>query len=132
MGEAIIMYGNIANNKLKDKAILYDYRRKMVEYYFSGHSYRETAREFGTSKNTVMKWVNRYKESGLEGLKDKKRAPKRVWNKTKKEVEENIIALREQSHFGARRLKEEFGLEVSSGTIYRILKEAGLIKTRKK
>ena len=42
----------------------------MVEYYLSGHSYRETARIFGTSKNTVLKWVKRYKESGLEGLKD--------------------------------------------------------------
>ena len=75
-----------------------------------------------------MKWVKRYKEKGLEGLKDKKR----VWNKTRKELEENIIVLRKQSHFGARRLKEVFNLEVSSGAIYRILKQAGLIKIWRK
>ena len=44
----------------------------MVEYHLDGYSYRETATVFGVNKNTVMKWVHRYKE---EGLKDKKMAP---------------------------------------------------------
>jgi len=47
-------------------------------------------------------------------------------------VEDIIIKLRDQSHFGARRLKEEFGLKVSAGAIYRILKQAGLIKKKRK
>ena len=60
--ERVIMYGDIANNRLKNKAFLYDFRRKMVEYYLSGNSYRKTAKVFSTSKNSVMKWVKRYKE----------------------------------------------------------------------
>jgi transposase len=127
-----IMYKDIANCKLKDKTFLYDFRRRMVEYYLEGYSFRETAREFVVNVKTVMKWVRRYKKDGLEGLKDVKRAPKVVHNKTGKEVEKLVISLRKQSHFGARRLKEEFNLPVSTGTIYRIVKQAGLIKRRRK
>ena len=38
------MYKDIANNKLKNKALLYDFRRNMVEYYLSGHSYKRDKR----------------------------------------------------------------------------------------
>ena len=127
-----IMYRNIANNKLKDKTLIYNYRREMVEYYLEGHSYRKTARYFDVNKNTVIKWVKRYREEGLEGLKDRKRTPEVVHNKTGKEVEDLVVSLRKQSHFGPRRLKEEFNLPVSSGAIYRILKEKGLIKKHRK
>ena len=88
-----IMYRNIANCKLKDKAFLYDFRRRMVEYYLSGHSYREVAREFEVNVKTVVKWVRRYKEYGLEGVKDMKRAPRVVHNKTRKEVEKLVVTL---------------------------------------
>ncbi|MCK4526716.1 transposase [candidate division WOR-3 bacterium] len=127
-----IMYKNIANNKLKDKTLIYNYRREMVEYYLGGYSYRDTASYFEVNVKTIIKWVKRYKEEGLEGLKDRKRTPKVVHNKTKKEVEDLVVALRKQSHFGHKRLKEEFNLPVSSGAIYRILKEKGLIKKHRK
>jgi len=127
-----IMYHNIANNNLKDKALIYNYRREMVEYYLGGSSYRDTASYFEVNVKTIIKWVKRYKEEGLEGLKDRKRSPKVVHNKMKKEVEDLIVTLRKQSHFGPRRLKEEFDLPVSSGAIYRILKEKGLIKKHRK
>jgi transposase len=127
-----IMYRNIANNKLKDKTLIYNFRREMVEYYLGGHSYRNTARCFNINKNTVLKWVKRYREQGLEGLKDRKRVPRVVWNKKGKEVEDLVVNLRKQSHFGPRRLKEEFNLPISSGAIYRILKEKKLIKKHRK
>ena len=104
----------------------------MVDFCLRGHSYRETAQFFGVNFKTVIKWVKRYKKEGLEGLKDRRRAPHTVHNKTKKEVEDLIIALRKQSHFGAKRLKEEFDLPVSTGAIYRIIKQKGLIKKQRK
>lgn len=64
-----ILYRNIADNKLKDKTLIYNFRREMVEYILLGHSYRNTARSFNVNKNTVFKWVKRYKEQGLEVLK---------------------------------------------------------------
>ena len=76
------MYQNIVNNQLKNKSLIYDLRREMVDYCLIGNSYRETAEFFEVNVKTIVKWVKRYKEEGLEGLKDRKRAPKVVHNKT--------------------------------------------------
>jgi transposase len=127
-----LMYRNIVNNQLKNKSLIYDLRREMVDYYLRGHSYRDTAEFFEVNFKTIVKWVKRYKEEGLEGLKDRKRAPKVVHNKTKKEVEDLVIALRNQSRFGAKRLKGEFNIPVSTGAIYRIIKQNGLVRKQRK
>ena len=126
------MYQNIVNNQLKNKSLIYDLRREMVDYCLIGNSYRETAEFFEVNVKTIVKWVKRYKEEGLEGLKDRKRAPKVVHNKTKKEVEDLVVALRKQSRFGAKRLKKEFDLPLSAGAIYRIIKQNGLVRKQKK
>ena len=122
-------YSAIANNKLKDKRILYDIRRQMVEYYMKINSYRSTAEKFGVNLKTVIKWVKRYKEKGLEGLKDIKRTPKKIHNKVSEEIEKLVIELRKQTGYGARRLKYEFELKISVGPINRILKQNGLIES---
>jgi len=127
-----VMYRNIVNNQLKDKFLIYDLRREIVDFYLRGHSYRETAEFFEVNVKTVVKWVKRYKEEGLEGLKDRRRAPYVVHNKTKKEVEDLVVTLRKQSHFGAKRLKEEFHVPISAGAIYRIIKQNGLVKKQRK
>ena len=125
-------YSIIANNKIKDKVILYGIRRDMVEYYHFCRSYRKTASYFGVNVKTIIKWVRRYKKEGLEGFKDLLRKPKMVHNKVRKEVEELVVKLREQSHFGAKRLKMEFELPISVGAINRILKERGLLRREKR
>ena len=125
-------YSIIANKKLKDKGILYGIRREMVEYYYSCKSYRKAASYFGVNVKTVLKWVKRYKEGGLRGLRDLPRKPKVVHNKVRKEVEELVVKLRKQSHFGAMRLKMEFELPISAGAINRILKERGLLKRQRR
>ena len=125
-------YSIIANNKIKVKVILYGIRRDMVEYYYSCRSYRKTASYFGVNVKTIIKWVRRYKKEGIEGLKDLLRKPKVVHNKVRKEVEELGVKLREQSHFGAKRLKMEFELPISVGAINRILKERGLLRREKR
>jgi len=127
-----LMYRNIVNNQLKNKSLIYDLRREMVDYCLRGHSYRDTAEFFEVNFKTVAKWVKRYKEEGLEGLKDRRRAPKVVHNKTKKEVGDLVVSLRKQSHFGAKRLKEEFHLPISTGAIYRIIKQNGLVRKQRK
>jgi transposase len=42
----------------------------MVEYYYTCKSYRKIASLFGINVKTVVKWVNGFKEEGLEGLRD--------------------------------------------------------------
>ena len=121
-------YSILANNKLKDKSFLYDFRKNIVQKYLELKSYRKTAKFFGINPKTVMKWVKRYKEQGISGLKDLPRRPKRIHYKLSQEEEMEIVKMRRDTGFGARRLKYEFGLGVSAGCIYRILKKNGLIK----
>jgi hypothetical protein len=65
-------------------------------------------------------------------LKEKSRAPKRCPHKTAPEVEKEVIRYRRRVHFGAARLKREFGLKCSVGAIARILGQNGLTRRRKK
>jgi transposase len=51
------MYRNIVNNQLKNKSLIYDLRREMVDFCLRGHSYRETAEFFEVNVNTIVKWV---------------------------------------------------------------------------
>jgi hypothetical protein len=55
MEKKIMNYQMIANNKLKDKSILYGIRRDMVEYYYTCKSYRKAASLFGINVKTVVK-----------------------------------------------------------------------------
>jgi len=90
------------------------------------------ARVFGTTRVTVRKWVRRF-DGTLGSLEDASRAPKRRPNKLSPEDERMIIELREKfPRWGANRLKAQFGLEFSTKTIYRVLREAGLLKKRKR
>ncbi len=63
-----LMYRNIVNNQLKNKSLIYDLRREMVDYYLRGHSYRETADFFEVNFKTIAKWVKRYKEVWEDGM----------------------------------------------------------------
>jgi transposase len=42
------------------------------------HGKSQAAREYRTTRKTVRKWVKRFKQEGLDGLKDKKKAAKHI------------------------------------------------------
>ncbi|MBU1006693.1 MAG: helix-turn-helix domain-containing protein [Candidatus Omnitrophica bacterium] len=42
------------------------------------HNVSKAAREFKTTRKTVRKWLYRYVEHGLVGLKDRPRSPKHI------------------------------------------------------
>ena len=93
----------------------------------------KTARYYKTTRNTVRKWVSRYKEEGLSGLEDRKRIPKQIPHKTPRPIEERVIELR-KAHpaWGPERLKMHYELPVSTKAIARIIRQAGLVKRRKR
>ena len=102
-------------------------RRKLVETYMSTGNLSQTARLWGTSRHLVR----RYQEEGLAGLKDRSRRPKR----TPPEVEERVIAARERTGYGRKRLawylcREEM-LTLSPNTIRHILRRHGFTTERK-
>ena len=50
------------------------YRKRTLEYYHNGHTFRETCKIFGLSSYTLSKWINLLNTTGQ--LKDEKRKPK--------------------------------------------------------
>jgi len=92
-----------------------------------------TARYYRTTRKTVQKWVRRYREGGLGALQDRSRAPKRIPHKMPSELEKKIVELRKRyPAWGPRRLKTYFDLACSQGAIYRVLRQNGLVRKRKK
>ena len=111
---------------------VFDYRLKMVEWAIvNGNS--SSSIKFETTRKTVRKWVGRYKQNGLEGLKELSRAPKNIPHKMSLEKEAEIVAIRE-SHpaWGSYRIKNLYQIEAGESAIHRVMKQAGLIKRKKR
>ena len=93
----------------------------------------EAARYYGTIRKTVRKWMRRYQQEGLVGLKDKKRTPQHIPHKLSKEEEAKVIALRQRyPSWGARRLKDRYRLKGSYSAIHRVIKQNKLIRSKKR
>ena len=103
-------------------------------------SVSDLCREFGISRPTGYRWINRYKEVGPEGLLDLSRRPHGCSHATPEATENAILALRgKHPSWGARKLKarlEKIEPSVSwpaASTFGSILNRAGLTSpTRKK
>jgi hypothetical protein len=57
-------------------------------------SVSELCREFGVSRSTGYRWINRYKESGPEGLLNRSSKPHSCSHATPEAIENAILALR--------------------------------------
>jgi transposase len=93
----------------------------------------EAARQYNTTRNTVRKWVRRYKAEGLKGLGDQSRAPKYIPHRTPRKIEKRVIKLRkDHPAWGPERLKMHYALPISTKAIARIIRQAGLVRKRKR
>ena len=110
----------------------FDYRLKMVEWALK-YGISSATREVKTTRVTVRKWVNRVRQNGIEGLKEFSRRPKNIPHKMDRHKEAEIIALRE-SHpaWGSQRLKDLYSVPGGYSAIHRVMKQAGLIKRKKR
>ena len=83
----------------------------------------ETGRILGVTRLTIYKSIRKQKE---ECLDDASRAPKTIANKTAKDIEEKIIALKTKTNYGPLRLREElqeqYGITLSHHTIRNIVR----------
>jgi transposase len=116
----------------KKMSNVFDLRLRMVRMS-QEEGISAAARSYRTTRKTVQKWVRRYREGGLEALRNRPRTPKRIPHKMPRELEKKIVELREKyPGWGARRLKTYFDLPCSQGAIYRVLRQNGLVRKRKK
>lgn len=89
------------------------------------------SREYGVSRQTIYKWLRRYKNEGACGLFDRSRRPRRSPNQISPQVERRIIELRQEYGWGGRNLRDLLareGAEVSAATVDRVITRNGLIR----
>ena len=86
------------------------------------------ATDLFVSRQTIHKWLNRYKRYGIEGLyRQKRKISHRAHNRTSKEMELFISAFAREYPFDgvetlSDKLQYEYNTTLHSTTIYRILK----------
>lgn len=80
-------------------------RKEFAEAAKETKNFSALCREFGITRKTGYKWVERYAENA--NLSDKSRKPFKIANRTPIETEERIVALQgENPGWGAKKLKE--------------------------
>ena len=118
-----------ALNQMKNP---YNIRLRLVKHA-QRHGISSAARRFDTTRKTVRKWFGRFGLEGLDGLQDRSRRPKHSPNKLSEAIEQEIIAIRKRlPYLGAYRIRYEHGIKASEGAIHRVLRDAGLVRKRRK
>ena len=98
-------------------------------------TFTEACSKFGISRKTGYKLYKRFKESGLEGLKEQSRRPRHNPNRTERCLEEQVLAIRERyPTWGGRKIRKVLQDKLGVGnipaasTITQILKRYGHIE----
>lgn len=107
--------------------------RFVVRAVSGGGSLAGLCREFGISRPTGYLWRGRYEQTGsLTEVCERSRRPQRSPGRTAEAIAQQVVALREQTGWGARKLhvllRDEQGLTIAVRTIHRILERHGLVQ----
>lgn len=103
------------------------------------YSMTELCDMYGISRKSGYKWVQRYVEEGVEGLKDRSRAPHSCPHRTEERVVEALLAARRaHPRWGPRKLlaylkpREPEWAWPAASTAGDILRRAGLVEPRRR
>lgn len=103
-------------------------------------TFSELCERYGISRKTGYKWVERYRESGLEGLAERSRRPHHSADEIPYAIRQAVLEIRraQRDPPGPKKiqalLERRYGPDVvpSRSSIYNILKEAGAIEPRRR
>lgn len=116
-----------------------DEKLKFVARYLDGEKIAVLCREFGISRVTGHKIIDRYKESGLEALTDRSRRPYRQANQLPFQIERAILTIKEEKpHWGAPKIRDRLIRQFpevrvpAKSTVHAILDRNGLVTARKR
>src|SRR5262249_52616366 len=117
-----------------------DQRIQLIADWLSGeYGKSELCRIYGISRPTTDKWISRYDEFGLPGLKERDRAPHRHPNQTAAELRALIVQTKMQrQQWGPKKVLDWLRRErpelksPADSTAGEILKRAGLVQPRKR
>ena len=99
-------------------------RRTLVQRVLAGHKPGEVAKQLNVSRQTVYKWVRRFRAEGDAGLVDRTSRPVNSPRRTSPELTGRIVAARVAEHVGARELSVLLGVPAS--TIGAVMRRAQL------
>ena len=116
----------------KDPQLKYETRYHMV-MQASESGIRPTARYYGVSRNTVRKWLRRYRQNHVSGLTEQSRAPHRIPHKTSPKVAERVVKLKRRlRRYGSKRLVRDYSPGCGHSAFERICREKHLTRSRKR
>jgi transposase InsO family protein len=78
----------------------------------------------GVSRQTLYKWLRRFRAEGLAGLQDRSSRPHRCPRQTTPEIEARVLELRQSSRKGPHQIAGRLGLAPS--TVHAVLARRGL------
>ena len=99
-------------------------RKLIVDRVLAGHRPGEVAKQLGISRQTVYKWVRRWRAEGAAGLADRSSRPHRMPRRTSAEQTAAIVTARVAHHAGPVRLAATLG--VAASTIGAVIARVGL------
>lgn len=124
----------------KDNKVVAEKRLEFVKLLQDGrYSMTELCERFGISRTNGYKWMDRYLEAGMDGLKDRRRAPHSSSLRTPREVEDKIVQERDRHpRWGPRKLRALLMRDYpdtrwpAGSTFYEILKRQGRIQSKRR
>ena len=115
-----------------------DERVKFIARLLDGEQMSGLCEEFGVSRKTGYKILERYRDCGVEGLTDRSRRPYRHANQLPVQIETLIVRLkRERPAWGAPKIRERLSRlypdvhRPAISTVHAVLDRHGLVKRRK-
>jgi len=111
-------------------------RDQRIQFVIRAQGKREAlarlCREFGISRPTGYLWLRRYEQTRtLSAVREQSRRPHRSPRRTAADTEQQVVALRQQTGWGAKKLRillcEQAAVQLPVRTIHRILARHELI-----
>lgn len=124
----------------KETSVMEERVKLIADCLSEQYSVSDLCRGYGISRTTAYKWIRRYAKEGVDGLKDRSRAPHRQAHAVEKKIEDLVVDYR-RKHPGAgpkkirvRLAKEHAEIEKwpAVSTMGEILKRHNLVVSRKR
>jgi len=121
----------------KESGVVEERMRFVRDYERAEMTMAELCRVYGIARKTGYAMVERWREQGAEGLKDRSRSPLRHPHQTAPEIEAALLELRRaHMRWGPRKLQEILRRSrdpvPAASTIGALLKRAGLVVDRRR
>jgi putative transposase len=116
-----------------------DEKLRFVSRFLDGEKIAALCREFGISRVTGHKIIDRHRESGLEAFTDRSRRPYRQANQLPFQVEKLILQIKQEwPNWGAPKIRERLIRRFPSvrppakSTVHAVLARHGLVKSKRR